>query len=118
MSMFDELKELGVNIDEGMKRLMGNASLYERMLGTFTKMMNDSSIEPADFDCDDCTEMIEKTHAIKGASGNLSVTPVYEAYTKMVDLLRQNKPAEAKAVFEEVLPVQTEIIRCIEKYKK
>lgn len=116
MSMFDELKELGVNIDEGMKRLMGNASLYERMLGTFTKMINDSSIKPEDFDCDDCTEMIEKTHAIKGASGNLSLTPVYEAYTKMVDLLRQDKPAEAKAVFEEVLPVQTEIISCIEKH--
>lgn len=115
MSLFDELKDLGVNIEEGKKRLMGNESLYERMLGTFVKMMNDTSIEPGDFDCDDCTEMIEKTHAIKGASGNLSLTPVYEAYTKIVDLLRQNKPAEAKVIYEEVLPVQTEIIRCIEK---
>lgn len=117
MGLFDELKDLGVNIEEGKKRLMGNESLYERMLGTFVKMMSDTPIEPSEFDCDDCTEIIEKTHAIKGASGNLSLTPVYEAYSKMVDLLRQNKPAEAKAIYEEIQPVQTEIIRCIEKYK-
>lgn len=116
MSLFDELKDLGVNVDEGMERLMGNASIYEKMLGKFVKMIKDSSISMEDFDCTDCTEIIEKAHAIKGASGNLSVTPIYESYTEVVNLLRSNEPEQAKQVFEKNLPVQDEIIKCIEKY--
>lgn len=117
MGLLDELSTLGVNVEEGTKRLMGNAALYEKMMGTFTKMMADTSIEVEEFDCDDCTPLIEKTHAIKGATGNLSLTPVYEAYSEIVALLRKNEPAKAKEVYERVLPIQTEIINCIEKYK-
>ena len=117
MSLIDGLKELGVNTEEGLQRMMGNTSLYERMMGTFTKLIDDYSIQPEDFDCDDCKEIIEKTHAIKGASGNLSLTPIYKAYTEIVDLLRQGNPAEAKKLYEDVLPVQREIISCIEKNK-
>lgn len=35
----------------------------------------------------------------------------------MVALLRKGEPAKAKEVFENILPVQTEIINCIQKYK-
>lgn len=117
MGLLEELKELGVNTDEGVQRLMGNASLYERMLGTFTKLINDTSVKAEDFDGDDCAEIIEKTHALKGVSGNLSITPLYDAYTEMVNLLRQGKPSQARECFEKILPVQTEIIDCIEKHK-
>ena len=118
MGLLEELKGLGVNTEEGVQRLMGNASLYERMLGTsFIKLMHDTPIEIEDFDCEDCTELIEKTHALKGASGNLSVTPIYDAYTEIVNLLRQGNPGEARVIFEKILPVQTEIIQCIERHK-
>lgn len=117
MGVLDELKRLGVNTEEGLQRMMGNASLYERMLGTFKKMIDDYSIRSEEFDADDYGDLIEKTHAIKGAAGNLSLTPVYEAYTEIVNLLRRSEAAEAKKLFEKVLPVQAEIIDCIEKNK-
>lgn len=115
MSLLEEMKALGVNVDEGLERMMGNASLYERMLGKFTKMIDDADIQP-DFDNNDYVEIIEKTHAIKGASGNLSITPVYEAYTEIVSLLREDKPEQAKEVLKKVLPIQTEIIDCIKDH--
>ena len=117
MSLLEELATLGVNTEEGTKRLMGNVSLYERMMGTFHKMMTNTTIEAEEFDCGDCKELIEKTHAIKGASGNLSITPVYDAYSEIVKLLREEEPGKAKEVFENILPVQQQIIACIEKYK-
>ena len=117
MSLLEELATLGVNTEEGTKRLMGNVSLYERMMGTFHKMMTNTTIEAEEFDCGDCTELIEKTHAIKGASGNLSITPVYDAYSEIVKLLREEEPGKAQEVFENILPVQQQIIACIEKYK-
>lgn len=114
MSLLEELKTLGVNVDEAMDRLMGNTSLYEKMLGKFADMIKKADIDP-DFDSNDYAEIIEKTHSIKDASGNLSLTPIYEAYTKIVNLLRSGQPEQAKEVLKDVLPVQTEIINCIER---
>ena len=62
----------------------------------------------------DYTEALEKAHSIKGTAGNLSLTPIYESYSEILNLLRTDKPAEAKAVLAKVLPVQQEIISCIE----
>ena len=116
MGLLDELRELGVNVDEGLGRLGGNAAFYEKMLGSFIKMMDKYAVE-ADFDMNDYGDVIEKAHAIKGASGNLSITPIYEAYGRITDLLRADKPAEAKALLQDVLPVQAQIMDVIHKYK-
>lgn len=115
MELLEALRDLGVNIDEGLERMMGNVSLYERMLGKFVKMMKDSAVAP-DFDSNDSAGIIEKAHSIKGASGNLSITPVYEAYSEVVSLLRNGEPEEARRVLKQVLPVQEEILSCIEKH--
>lgn len=115
MDLLEELKNLGVNVDEALDRLMGNRSLYERMLFKFVEMMKNSSVDP-DFDCNDYADIIEKAHAVKGAAGNLSVTPIYEAYSEVVRLLRANQPEQAKNILNTVLPVQNEIMNCIDKY--
>lgn len=115
MNLFDELRTLGVDIDDGMKRLMGNEGLYKRMLGLFVKTLRNQYL-PADFDASDCTEAIEKAHSIKGTAGNLSITPLYEGYNEILTLLRTGKPEEARVILEKIIPVQNEIIACIEKY--
>ncbi|MCI9337741.1 MAG: Hpt domain-containing protein [Lachnospiraceae bacterium] len=114
MNLLDELRALGVDVDDGLKRLMGNEKLYRRLLGSFVKMIATQAVDP-DFDENDYQEAIEKAHSIKGTAGNLSLTPIFEAYSEILNLLRTEKPAEAKAVLAKVLPVQQEIISCIEK---
>ncbi len=115
MNLLQELKGLGVNTDEGLQRMGGNSSLYERMLVKLKDMMKDSPVR-TDFDCNDYSDIIETVHAIKGASGNLAVTPVYELYSEMLKLLREQQPEKAKEVLEKALPVQNAIIDCIERY--
>ena len=115
MNLLDKLRAMGVDVDDGLKRLMGNEKLYKRLLGSFVKMIRTQAVDP-DFDENEYTEAIEKAHSIKGTAGNLSLTPIYEAYTEILNLLRTDKPAEAKAVLAKVLPVQEEIISCIEEY--
>ncbi len=115
MNLIQELKGLGVNTDEGVKRMGGNSSLYERMLVKLKDMIKDSPVR-MDFDCNDYDDVIEAAHAIKGASGNLMVSPVYESYTEIVKLLRAQQPEQAKKVLEKVIPVQDKIIDCIERY--
>lgn len=117
MSLFEELKGLGVDVDGGLKRINGNEKLYTKLLGTFLKSIDTYRVA-ADFDGTDYNEVIEKTHALKGVSGNLSITPLYEAYTKIVDLLRAGKPEEARPVLEQVLLVQEEIVACIARHSE
>ena len=38
MSLFEELKAMGVNIDEGLKRLNGNETLYKRLLALLLRL--------------------------------------------------------------------------------
>ncbi len=114
MDLLDELRTLGVDVDDGLKRLMGNEKLYRRLLGSFVKMIRTQAVHP-DFDENDYKEAIEKAHSIKGTAGNLSLTPIYKSYSEVLNLLRTDKPTEAKAVLAEVLPIQQEIISCIEK---
>lgn len=114
MGMLDELREFGVDVDEGLQRFINNSALYEKMLHTFPSMVHSSRVS-VDFDANDYDEVIEKTHALKGVTGNLSLTPLFEAYTKIVDLLRAGKPEDAREELKKVLPIQEDIINCIEK---
>lgn len=109
MRLPDELRILGANVDEGLNRFMGNAALYERMLAKLPDMMSKIAINDG-FEAEDVNDLIEKTHSIKGVTGNLSLTPLYEAYTKIVDLLRMGNVEEANRIYLEVLPVQEEIL--------
>lgn len=115
MGLFEELKELGVDVDGGLARINGNEKLYTRLLNTYVKTIKGQSV-PADFASGDLEEVKEKAHAIKGTSGNLSITPVYEAYTEIMNLLRSDDPEQAKPLLEKIIPVQDQIVSCIEKY--
>ncbi len=114
--LFEELKENGVNVDEGIERVMGNAGLYRQMLFMLLDMLEGFSPQ-RDFDSSNCPDVIEKVHKIKGATGNLAVQPLYHAYMKALELLRANQPEQAEAVLLEIQPVQEKIMACIEKYK-
>ncbi|MCD7837029.1 MAG: Hpt domain-containing protein [Lachnospiraceae bacterium] len=115
MELLDELRNIGVDVDEGIERLMGNTSLYERMLFKFADMMKNISVSP-DFDDSNYSEITEAAHAVKGSAGNLSITPIYEAYTEIVSLLRAGRTEQAKEIIKGIQPVQADIIACIERY--
>ncbi len=115
MDLLQDLKVIGINTDEGVQRMGGNASLYQKMLVKLKDMIKDSPVR-MDFDVNDYADIIDAAHAIKGAAGNLAITPIYELYTEFVKLLREQQPEEAKKTLEKALPVQNAFVDCIEKY--
>jgi len=116
MSMVDELKELGANVDEAMQRFMNNAALYEKMLKKLPNMMKGKQVMEA-IETGNIDGAIEIAHTLKGVLGNLSITPLYEAYTDIVALLRQNDMEKAKSILENSFPVDEKVAACIEKYQ-
>ncbi|MCD7954817.1 MAG: hypothetical protein LUG93_03500 [Lachnospiraceae bacterium] len=117
MEFLEEMKTLGVDVEEGTDRLMGNTDLYERMLVKFADMLEKTPVIP-DFPEEDCAAAIQSIHALKGAAGNLSIRPLYEAYTEIVNLLRAGEISKARDEIRRILPAQEEIVACIRRHGK
>ena len=117
MDFFDELKSLGVDVDEGKERVMGDADLYTMMLDMFVTAIDTTPIQPEDFDGGTLDDLIGKIHTLKGTTGNLSIQPLFTRYTQSLTLLREGKSAEAKAVYLELLPFQEKILECIRRHQ-
>jgi len=117
MNLTEELKTLGVDTDEGLERVMGDASLYEMMLGMFVDAIRDNPIALEEFGGGDQETLIRKVHTLKGTTGNLSLTPLFIGYNQTLTLLRSGQTAQARAEFEKVIPIQDKIIDCIQRHK-
>lgn len=115
MDILEELEKLGVNTQDALERFSGNRPLYIKMVGKFPASLKGLEVMPAIED-NDIEAAITNAHTIKGVTGNLSITPLYEAYTQIVNKLRAGNVQKAKEFLEDILPVQKEIIDCIEKY--
>lgn len=82
-----KLMKAGVNPNQGIERLGGKIKLYEKILNEFPeddhflKMQN--AIETGNVD-----EAFACAHALKGITGNLSMTDLYEALQPLVEELR------------------------------
>lgn len=116
MNYFEELRNLGVDVDAGLERVMDDESFYEMMLAMFIDSVNDNPIELADFDADDLEVLTSRVHILKGLTGNLEMTPLFTGYVQALDLLRMNQPGEALKEYERLLPVQEAIIECIKRH--
>lgn len=116
MSFFEELKDLGVDVEEGLERVMDDAPLYETMLGMYIDRVNSNPITMEDFDSDNLDTLIGRVHTLKGLTGNLAMTPLFAGYLQILDLLRTSHPKEAAKEYERILPVQVAILDCIKRH--
>lgn len=112
MALIDELAALGCNTKEAEKRFMNNTPLYVKMLKKFPAAVDETQVLPL-IGSGDLEAAAAAAHTLKGVTGNLSLTPLYEAYTEIVNTLRNNEGDKARKMLEELIPVQEKILSCI-----
>ena len=117
MSWIEELNALGVDTAEALDRVMGDEDLYEMMLGMFVDTLQSSPVTPEEFDGGSLDDLIRKVHTLKGTTGNLSLTPLFNGYNETLGLLRGGQIGPARAEFERMLPIQAKIVDCINQHK-
>ena len=117
MSLIEELNALGADTDEGLDRVMNDKDLYTMMLGMFVDAIQSNPITLEEFGGAELDGLIKKVHTLKGTTGNLSLTPLFNGYNETLVLLRAGQPAQAKARFEQTLPVQEKMLDCIRKHQ-
>lgn len=114
MDLLSELEALGVDTEDALKRFSGNSNLFIRMIGKFPASAE--GLEVLSFMKEgDYATAVSNAHTLKGVTGNLSITPLYTAYTEIVNRLRANEPDKAMKILEDILPVQEKIINCIKE---
>ena len=111
--LLESLSQLGVDINDGLQRFSGNADLYMMLLRKFPKAAADADVFGA-MECGDVDAAVKYAHTLKGVTGNLSLTPLFNAYTVTVDSLRAGCIAKAQHALEGIADIQRKIIACIE----
>lgn len=112
MQLLEELRELGANVDEALERFMGMQALYVKMLGKLPSSVENEDVA-ASLAAGDYDAAIQHAHTLKGVMGNLSLTPLYEGYTEIVRLLRENAIEEAETAFSRIQPIQEKMLEAI-----
>ncbi len=115
MGLFDDLQEVGVDVEDALVRLMGDFAIYEKMIKRIPANIEMYEVEKY-FENGDFETVLTNTHTLKGYMGNLSVTPLYKGYSKIVELLRAEKYDEARQVYFEIIPIQEKIVAVIKEY--
>lgn len=83
----DILEAYGVDYEETMGRFAGNESLYLKCLDLLYQDENLQALDAA-LESGDLTTAFEAAHSLKGAIGNMGLTPLYDAVCTIVEPLR------------------------------
>lgn len=115
MSLIDDIAVLGADIEDALERFMGKSELYERMLKKLPGVLDSAPvmeyIESEDYDT-----ALSNAHTIKGIVGNLSLVPLHDGYTEIVECFRDDRFEQAKNTLVEILKIQRDFVDCINKY--
>lgn len=112
----DVLVQAGIDYDDGVRRCGDNPDLYARLLGLFLDDDNFAEAEKSLADKDYET-LFERTHEIKGMSGNMSITDVYRCSSDVVALLRAKDYDSIPAAFDELGEAYDKAMKAIEAAK-
>lgn len=107
-----QLETAGIDVGQALERMMGSEALLERLLGKFPADQNFQKLCRA-LDCGDSEGAVSAAHTLKGICGNLSMTSLFELFTKQVEALRRGDLTEAGRLMEEIRPAYEEAVKAI-----
>ena len=100
----DRLRLEGLDVDQALDRLMGNEALLERLL---QKWKDDQSFQALSEALKEgaCEKAFSLSHTLKGMTGNLAMTKLYELFSRQTELLRNGDVAAARDMMDEISPL-------------
>lgn len=87
MITIGNLTAFGADVKTGLGRCMNNEAFYLRLVNMELGDANFDKLRQAT-DAKDAKAVFEAAHALKGALGNLSLTPIYDPVNEITELTR------------------------------
>lgn len=88
MLTMEKLAAYGADTETGLTRCMGQEAFYIRLAGMILQEDNFDKLEQA-IAAGDLKEAFAAAHALKGVTGNLALTPLYDPVYEITELLRK-----------------------------
>ncbi|MFA9465893.1 MAG: Hpt domain-containing protein [Velocimicrobium sp.] len=104
-----ELKAVGINLESGLARFVGNESLFIDFLKKFPYDSTYSKVEE-ELNQNNSVAAYKAAHTLKGVAGNLSLDSLYQQMNPLVESLRKGKIEDAKSQFCFVKECYSEIV--------
>ncbi len=98
---YDLLTMAGIDMDDFLKRLMGNEKLVPLFIKKFSEDNNYKNLIEA-FAEKDMQKAEMASHSLKGMCGNLSLTTLFPLFTRQVRAIRSGKFGEAEQLMEQI----------------
>ena len=103
MLTIDSLRAYGANVNEGLTRCMNNESFYLMLVGKSLEDRNFEKMREA-MAAGNTTAAFDAAHALKGSTGNLALTPIYEPICQLTELLRgKSEAVNADALVDRIM---------------
>ena len=102
MITIDALKEYGANVDEGLSRCMNNEALFLKLVAIIPGEPNFNKLKES-LEAGNLDAAFESAHALKGVTGNLSLTPLYDPLVEITELLRARENIDYTEVIDTIL---------------
>lgn len=100
-----------INKEEALGRLGGSQAIFKRLLGMFMQSEEFGKLE-AELAEENYAGAAEVAHAIKGITGNLSLSALFEYSTALMGQLRQGAPdPETLRKYKEALEKTRELVQ-------
>ena len=109
MLTIEKLNEFGANTAEGLERCAGMEAFYIKLVNMSLNESNFDKLETAIKE-NDLNAAFEAAHALKGVLGNLSLTPMFEVCSEMIELLRDRTEMDYTPMLNELLTKKAELV--------
>jgi len=97
----EDLKAYGADTENGLKRCMNMEAFYLRLVGMVPPDANFARLFSA-LDAGNLDAAFEAAHALKGSTGNLSLTPLFEPLSEITELLRARKEMDYTPLADQI----------------
>ena len=108
MITIEKLKAFGANTEEGLGRCMGNEALYLRLVATIPAEKNCDKLKTS-IESNNLDEAFDAVHALKGALGNLALTPMFDMAVKITEPLRNRTVMDYSGMVSELLNLRDKL---------
>lgn len=95
------LEKAGINTDDAMERFMGNEAMYEKYLARFVGDKTYEDLIEA-VGKKDWQKAFETTHTLKGTTGTLSITGLFDLFSKQTEFFRGGDYESGVAMMDEI----------------
>lgn len=113
MLTMEKLALFGADVETGLKRCVNRESMYLRLVGTVPGHASFDKLKAA-LEAGDLDAAFTEAHGLKGVTGNLALTPIFDPVCELTEHLRAKEQMDYAPLLAEILAKRDALARLCE----